>query len=252
MPTVIRKLHDIANPYVTWGLNLLFPPRCIACGAMTDAAHGLCVSCFTSLRLISHPQCDCCGLPFESDPLMEGALCGLCIGEMPLYSKARSAFVYDDTSRSMITQFKYSDRVERARSYGAWLARAGTEAIANSDVIIPVPLHIIRMLHRRYNQAALLAFALSDRIGLDVWPDGLLRVRHTPPQASLDRAARLENVKLAFAINPRYADALAGKRILLIDDVMTTGATIVACTKALLGAQVAQVNVLTLARTVRD
>jgi len=252
MSIVIRKLQTLANPYITVGLNLLFPPRCVACGAAAGAAHGVCVPCFEHLRFIESPQCACCGLPFEFDPQMEDALCGACLLERPAYRKARAVFSYDEVSRRMITQFKYSDRAERAHSYAPWLARTGVALIAESEVLIPVPLHLWRMLQRRYNQAALLAYSLSDYCGLPVWPDALLRVRHTPPQASLDRAARLENVKTAFAANPAYADALAGKRVLLIDDVMTTGATIVACTRTLLSAKVAQVSVLTLARTIKD
>lgn len=252
MSTVIRKLQALANPYLTVGLNLLFPPRCVACGAATSAAHGVCVPCFESLRFIASPQCDCCGVPFEYDPQMSDAQCGACLVSRPAYHKARAVFAYDDTSRRMITQFKYSDRVERANSYAAWMARAGAALIADSDVLVPVPLHLWRLLQRRYNQAALLAYSVSDLCHLPVWSDALLRVRHTPPQASLDRTARLENVKTAFAVNRDYGSALAGKRVLLVDDVMTTGATIEACTRTLLSAKVEQVNVVTLARTIRD
>lgn len=233
------------------GLNLLFPPRCIGCGGDVDEAHRFCRDCFGSLAFVSEPCCKLCGFPFDYD-LGQEALCGHCMHNPPPYETARTVLRYDEHSRTLITAFKYADRTDRMPAYAALLARAGAQMIAQSDVIIPVPLHRRRLLNRGYNQSALLAYGISDRCDLPVWPDGLRRIRHTPPQAGLTRAQRLKNVVGAFRVNHSYANALRGKRVLLVDDVMTTGATIQQAAQMLLGGGAKAVYVLTLARTIRD
>jgi ComF family protein len=252
-----RLLHlrqntmQIPRGWTALALNICFPPRCSACGVITDSAQGFCSDCFTNIRFIDAPVCQCCGFPFEFDP-GDDALCGTCMQDAPPYDKARAAFYYDDLTRSLITRYKYQDRTERTPLFGAMLARSGHELIAHSEVIIPVPLHRRRLLTRKYNQSLLLAHAVADQCGLAVWPDGLLRVRHTTPQAGLTRAERQANVKGAFRVNHRYATSLRGRAVLLVDDVITTGATIHACTKILKSAGAAKIYVLTLAKTVRD
>lgn len=180
----------------------------------------------------------------------EGALCGECLHEHPDYSRARAAFKYDEHSKSLVLRLKYHDQLQLAPVYGAWLAKAGKDLAAASDIIVPVPLHYWRFVWRRYNQSALLAQALAKNTGLAMLPDALIRTRRTPPQAGLTRTQRYDNVKGAFAANPRYVGRIKGKTVLLIDDVMTTGATLEQCTKALLKAGARSVNALTLARTV--
>lgn len=251
MQTVIRHLKEKTNPLLHAGMNLLFPPRCLSCSKMVDSPYQFCPDCFSQLQFIAEPHCDHCGLPFEYD-LGDDAICGMCMQEPPLYTQAHAAFHYNEFSRSMVTRFKYSDHTNRLPGYAQLLARAGTSIIAKSDAIVPVPLHPKRMLQRKYNQAALLSHGLSDICSLPVWPDALLRIKDTPPQASLSRNERLTNVKGAFRTNHAYASQLSGASILLVDDVMTTGATLSACTKMLLGASAKAVYVLTLARTVRD
>lgn len=208
----------------------------------------LCQPCWQQVAFITDPMCSCCGLPFDYK-MGEDVQCGECMRERPEYSRARAAFKYDEHSKSLVLKLKYHDQLQLAPIYGAWLAKAGKELVSASDVIVPVPLHYWRFVGRRYNQSAMLAQALAKNTGLTMLPDALVRTRRTPPQAGLTRAQRLDNVKGAFTVHARFAERIKGKTVLLIDDVMTTGATLNQCTKALLKAGAQSVNVLTLART---
>ncbi|NBO18234.1 MAG: ComF family protein, partial [Proteobacteria bacterium] len=210
-------------------------------------AGALCAECWERVVFLSEPDCAACGHPFEYAQL-GAALCAGCMADPPPYTQARAVLRYDEHSRALITRLKYADQGQLAAGYGAWLAARGQALLAHSDVIVPVPLHYWRFVQRRYNQSALLAYALAKKCPLKVIPDALTRTRHTRPQAALSRQQRQKNVRGAFAITARHAQALAGKRVLLIDDVMTTAATIHECTKALLGGGAAEVRVLTLAR----
>lgn len=230
-------------------LNLLFPPQCLACRARVTSNGTLCLDCWKQVRFISAPLCTRCGEPFEF-ALGDGAVCGECMRSEPSFAKARAAFRYDEHSRQLVTSFKYGDQTQLAPIYGAWLERAGKELIEASEVIVPVPLSYWRFISRRYNQSAILAHALAKKTGLPVLPDGLRRTRHTQAQAGLTRKQRQDNVRGAFAIGRRRQDRIRGKSVLLIDDVMTTRATIDECSKALLKGGAASVNVLTLAKTI--
>lgn len=228
-------------------LDVVFPPQCLSCHAIVAQAGNLCLPCWQNIHFITEPYCAACGLPFEYS-IGEGALCGVCLHAAPSFARARSAFTYDDASRALVLQLKYADQTHLAATYGVWLARFGSELIAGSDLIVPVPLHWRRFVSRRYNQAALLAYALRRQCGLPVLPDALLRTRPTAPQSGLTRKQRQKNVRGALRANPRHAAVVRGKNILLIDDVMTTMATVEQCAKALRKAGATQVNVLTLAR----
>lgn len=208
----------------------------------------MCQGCWQGLRFITAPMCDCCGRPFLYGAGDE-AICGLCFKDEPPYEACRSVLVYDDAARPLITRFKYGDRTDHLPALVRWLKVSGAQMLEASDVIVPVPLHVKRLMSRKYNQSALLAKGLSDASTLPVYMDGLVRKKHTPPQAGLSQSARRKNVQGAFAMNAKYEAALEGKRVLLIDDVMTTGATIHACTKALLRGGVTEVRVLTVAQT---
>lgn len=228
-------------------LNLLFPPRCLTCEEAVSAHGTLCAQCWSGITFLSGPCCGACGLPFDFD-MGEGALCAECLHRRPVFSRARAALRYDDASRRLIMELKYQDETQLARIFGPWMASAGRDMAAACDIIVPVPLHYWRFVKRRYNQAALLAQALAKPAGLPVLPDALLRTRATPQQAGLSKRERERNMRGAFRVNPRYAERLRGKSVLLIDDVFTTGATLSACTRSLLAAQAASVSVLTLAR----
>jgi len=229
-------------------LDLCFPPHCAGCEAQVEAAGNLCSPCFTQLRQIAAPMCSCCGMPFANP--VEVGLCANCASQHPLFVQARAAWVYNEVSGTLVRRLKFHDRTAMLPRYGKALAVAGREMLQESDVAVPVPLHWRRLLKRRYNQSALLAFALAREVEIPVLVGVLRRIRHTVPQTRLKGEERRKNVKGAFAV--REPERIRGKRVLLIDDVMTTGATILASTDALLRAGAQEVRVLTLARTLRE
>jgi ComF family protein len=231
-------------------LNALLPPRCLSCGGGVEAPGSLCPSCWAGLGFIGPPFCAACGFPFDFE-LGAEALCGACERERPRYERARAVLRYDEDSRGLLLGFKHADRTEGAPAFARWLARAGGELLAESDLIVPVPLHRRRLFARRYNQAALLALAVGRLADRPVVPDLLVRRRNTPSQGHLNAAARRRNVAGAFAVPARRFLEISGRRVLLIDDVLTTGATVEACAGALLRARAAAVDVLVLARVVR-
>lgn len=240
-------------------LDLLLPPRCLGCGDLVEVQGTLCPSCWSAITFIAEPLCRRCGLPFGFEspeaagpPDDAGYDCGACLAEPPPYSRARAVMRYDDASRPLLLGFKHGDRTEAARPFAGWMARSGADLLAAADLVAPVPLHWRRLIARRYNQAALLSQPLARLAGAAAVPDLLLRRRATPSQGRLSRAERQRNVAGAFAVNPARAEALRGRRLLLVDDVMTTGATVSACARAALKAGAAAVDVLVLARAVRD
>lgn len=226
-------------------LDALLPPQCLVCHALVDTPGNLCADCFGNFTFITKPHCERCGIPLET-PVIEDVVCGACLKDPPSYAGARAAFVYDDASRRLVLKLKHGDRTDAAVHLARWLHRAGGELAARCDVIVPVPLHRWRLLMRTYNQAALLANKLGELADKPVIPDAMARIRRTPPQGGLDRAARRRNVARAFAVT--RPEAFKNKRVLLIDDVLTTGATANACAETLLKAGAVNVDVLVLAR----
>lgn len=236
-------------------LDAVLPPLCLGCNEIVGEPGTLCATCWQGFAFIAEPHCACCGYPFEED-LGSDALCGACLARLPRYRRARAALAYDDGSRRLVLPFKHGDRTDIARAFGGWMARAGAELLASADLITPVPLHWRRLLARRYNQAALLAHVLAREAGPEsgarrVVPDLLRRRRWTGSQAGLKARERRSNVRHAFDVHPRWRALASGKTVLLVDDVLTTGATVEACTRALERAGVRHVDVLTLARVVR-
>lgn len=240
---------DIFKYQATRVLDLLLPPRCYGCGEEVQRQGTLCASCWSGLHFISSPRCRLCGYPFDY-ALPDSSLCGACLAHPPGYDKAVSALVYDDASRKLILSFKHGDRTETAPSLAQLMAQAGQDCLSRADLIIPVPLHRGRLFSRRYNQSALLARSLSSISGVPWAPDLLERGKRTPTQGGLNRMQRAQNVHNAFRIRQEKAAALAGRHILLVDDVLTTGATVEACAVCLRKAGVASVLILTLARVV--
>ncbi len=232
-------------------VDMLFPPRCLACSELTEAHGNVCADCWQTLNFISAPFCHHCGDPFPYN-LKDATTCMACLQTPPPFAGARAVLHYSPASRRLIAGFKYYDRTQATPMFARWMLQAGQHLLSQADVIMPVPLHRRRLIKRRYNQSALLTAELARQSGKPVLLDGLQRTRHTPQQAGLTREQRQENVKSAFTVNPKHAIAIQGKRVLLIDDVMTTGATLHACTHALLDAGAKDVYLLTLARRVLE
>jgi len=231
-------------------IDIIYPPVCLSCKNPVAEAISLCSDCWEDINFISNPKCQKCGMPFEIEAHDE-ALCGECIAKPPPYNQARAAFVYEDKSAPLITGFKYGDKLHSTKYFAGIMARSGKELIERTDIIVPVPLHRIRLFKRRYNQASLLANVIAKQNLLPVINNLLIRKKNTPPQASLLFRQRIKNVQGAFTFNAKYNEIIKGKNILLIDDVMTTGATIKSCCRRLLKAGASEVNVLTIARTTK-
>jgi len=232
-------------------LDLLLPPRCLGTGEIVDRQGMVTPAFWSQLTFIDTPYCQTCGLPFPfATP--EGTLCAACIEEEPVFDAARAAVVYCKASRQLILDFKYGDRLHAVDTFLPWLARAGTEMLAETNLIIPVPLHRKRLWQRRFNQSALLAQKLARAGGKTYMPNGLIRRRHTIPQKGLSRKERYRNVKNAFAVPPPAQTALNGKTVMIVDDVFTSGATLNECARILKKAGAAKVFVLTVARVTRE
>lgn len=228
-------------------LDQLYPPLCLHCDAAVATADALCARCFAQLRPISAPCCPVLGLPFEI-PLGPEARSAEAIADPPPFRRARSAVLYNEVARKLVARLKYGDRPELARFCARLMARAGRELWDDAPVIVPVPLHRVRQLERRYNQSAELARALGRLTGLRVEPGLVTRTRRTRQQVGLSAEARQRNVAGAFTARPDAAMRLRGRSVVLLDDVITTGATVKAVTRALNRAGIDQVDVISFAR----
>ncbi len=229
-------------------LDLLFPPLCMGCRTQVGQP-GFCAGCWSQITFLDGPCCRCCGLPFAV--ALEGdTLCAACLTRPPAFDTARAILAYDDKSRAAILALKHADRLDLVPGFARWLGRTGRAMLEDSDLVIPVPLHPLRLWRRRYNQSAELARRLSREWNLAYAPLALARSRPTPSQGAMTGArARRRNVLGAFKV--RDPAAVASKRILLLDDVLTTGATADSCARALKRAGAARVHVLVLARIVK-
>jgi ComF family protein len=242
--TLPARLRQVGRIIV----DAVLPPRCLACGEIVGEPDSLCGSCWAAITFFAPPWCAVCGLPFPH-PMGAAALCGACARRRPSWDRARAVLRYDKNSRQLLLAFKHGDRTHLAGAFGRWMHRAGGEVLDGVDLLVPVPLHWTRLFRRRFNQAALLAQAIHAAGGPPVAADWLVRRRRTPSQGLLGPAARARNVRGAFAL--RRGCDVKGKRIVLIDDVLTTGATAEECARVLRRRGAAFLGVLTLARAVR-
>ncbi len=230
-------------------LDLLLPPQCLTCDEAVDAPGRFCAGCFRRVGFVSDPCCVRCGVPFaHAGHGGADMICPVCRDQPPAWERARGALRYDAKSRRVLLPFKHADHTEHATALAALMARAGAALLRDADLLVPVPLHRRRLIARRYNQAALLARALARASGRRLLVDALRRTRATMPLGELSAAARARLVDGAFAVRENRAGDIIGRRVLLIDDVMTSGATCGACAKALLAAGAAAVDVLVAAR----
>ncbi len=245
-PRHALQLLRLAGGFV---LDALLPPACLACDAPVDRPGRLCGPCFRRTGFVTDPLCVCCGVPFAHAGQGNGqGLCPACAAEPPAFQRARAALRYDAQARRIVLPLKYAGRTEIAAALGPLMARAGAALLHDAEVLVPVPLHRRRLIARRYNQAALLARAIGRLSARPAVLDGLRRLRATPPLGDKSAAERQAELVGAFAVRDRRAPLLVGRRVLLIDDVMTSGATANACAAALLRGGARAVDVLAAAR----
>jgi ComF family protein len=245
-----QRGHDAAGAFLKAGAravqDLIFPHHDFDLGSRA-ASPGLTAQGWARVAFLEAPVCDGCGLPFDYD-LGPGVRCAACEARPRAFARARAACLYDEASRDLILQFKHADRVDLARLFSLWLSRAATELVAEADAVVPVPMHPLRLIRRRYNQAAEMARPLARRSGVAYWPGALKRRRAGESQAGKSGSGRRRNVAGAYVCPEAWRAKVAGKRLLLVDDVMTTGATAEACAKALLKAGARAVDLAVIAR----
>jgi ComF family protein len=242
----VSRLPQLLRASWSSFVDTITPPQCLSCHTPINAGAGLCVVCWQKLNHLDEPVCDALGTPFEFDH-GEGALSAAAIAEPPSWDKARAAVVFDEASKPLVHQLKYHDHQEAGLVMAKMMAQAGRHLIKDCNVILPVPLHWMRLWRRRFNQAAFLGQHISKSSGKPCVVDVLNRETATRQQVGLTAAERRKNVRRAFAIAPEKRAAVDGKRVLLIDDIRTTGATVSACTEVLRDAGATQVYVLTFA-----
>ena len=233
----------------TGAIDFVYPPSCLACHAPVAQADALCASCFGKLRPITAPYCPVLGIPFEVD-LGPGALSAEAIANPPPYQRARTALVYSQVAGLLVSRLKYGDRPELASFCARLMAAAGQELLGPDAVLLPVPLHPLRQLTRRYNQSAEIARALSHLTGVPLLPGLVRRKRATRRQVGLSADARSRNVAGAFIAAPDAVVRLKGRRVVIVDDVITTGSTVKAVTLALKRGGVDKIDVIAFARVV--
>lgn len=230
-------------------LDVLLPPQCLACHEPVSDHGTLCPSCWTRIDFIEPPLCDKTGLPFAYDP-GEGVFSGAALVRDTHYARLRAVARYGDVARALVHGLKYHDRLEGAPALARWMRRAGRVLIDDCDVILPVPLHGWRRWRRRYNQAALLVREIARNEPVRPLYGVLRRSRATRPQIGLNPRQRRRNVAGAFTLAPDAGECVATKRVLLVDDVLTTGATADACAAALKRGGARKIDVLVFARVV--
>lgn len=225
--------------------NLIFPNVCVSCECIIDENLNLCSECNKKINFLTKHYCNVCGVVI-SDNIYT---CGKCIINPPPFKVIRSVFAYDQHSKNMIINFKFFDNLNYVKIYAKWIHQANQDTFQNAEVIIPIPLHKMRLFKRKYNQAALLAKELSKLSNLSYTPFAIKRLRHTAPQAGLSLKQREKNLKKAKTSNKKI---IKNKIVILVDDVVTTGATVRSCSQEILNSGAKEVRVLSLARTVND
>src|SRR5579863_8962117 len=245
-PVHIRRAADAIRAVLRAALDLALPPLCPACREPV-ASRALCPACWSKLSFITRPYCERLGIPFVYDP-GPGILSMEAIADPPAYRRARAAVRFDEIARALVHALKYGDRLDLAPMMGRWVSHAGRELLAEADALVPVPLHWRRLWARRFNQSAMLAAAISAESSVPIAAGVLKRVKPTAQQVGLSRTERAANVQGAFRVPPEAKGAVDGRRLVLVDDVLTSGATVDGCARALLRAGAANVDVLIFAR----
>lgn len=238
------------NGFLSQIIKIFLPPRCIKCGAVLSDDDGLCPECFNQLNFITAPYCHRCGHPFEEATGSKKLICANCAKKHKTpFRFNRSALYYDDISKDLILALKFMDKTENAKTLAKWLYIAGHDIWQEEvDILVPVPLHYKRLIKRRYNQSALLVKELSKLAGIKADYTSLIKHKSTKPQVQFSGRERVKNVKGVFSV--KHPEKIQGKRVVLIDDVMTTGSTLKECALALKKAGAKSVDTLTVARVI--
>ncbi|WP_170327798.1 ComF family protein [Ruegeria arenilitoris] len=233
-------------------VQLIYPPRCLGCGELTEQDFGLCGQCWRDTPFIGGVMCESCGVPLPGEADGHRIECDDCMKTPRPWQDGRAALLYDGKARSLILALKHGDRPELAKPAARWMAQAGRELFRDDMLIAPVPLHWSRLLKRRYNQSALLAQHLGRQTELDVCPDLLVRRVRTPVLDGKTASERAETLADAIVTHPKRLHRMQGRDVLLVDDVMTSGATLSACARVCLAAGANHIFVLVLARVAKD
>jgi ComF family protein len=233
-------------------LQVLYPPQCISCSAPVVSDFGLCAECWRETPFIAGLVCDQCGIPLPGGEPDENVRCDDCMTIARPWDRGRAALLYRDNGRRLVLALKHGDRMDLARPAASWLRKAAAPILLPGMLVVPVPLHWLRLVQRKFNQAALLSRGIARAAGLEHCPDALVRRRSTGSQDGKTRDVRFANLIGAFAVPKRREKRIEGRDILLVDDVMTSGATFAAATEVLFSAGARSVSVLSLARVAKD
>jgi ComF family protein len=233
-------------------LHLVYPPQCLTCDARVTSDFGLCGTCWRQTPFITGLTCSKCGTPLPGQEEGVEVLCDDCLAIARPWARGRAAMLYQDNGRALVLALKHGDRLDLVRPAAQWLQAAAGPLLRRDMLVAPVPLHWRRLLLRRYNQAAMLSGALAKRAGLEHCPDLLRRLRQTGTQEGRSRDGRFANMAEALSLTPRQAHRVEGRHLLLVDDVMTSGATLAAAAEACIAGGAADVSVLVLARVAKD
>ena len=238
-------MASVIRTCARWALDFALPPRCAGCGTIVENVHSFCLDCWTKIEFLGESGCTTCGLPLEAT---EAETCGACLASPPRIARTRAAVAYGDLTRSLAIRLKYGRKVAIARTMARYMAPLIGEA-ASDPILVPVPLHRTRLWGRGFNQSALVARELSRRLEFRTDPCALRRLKRTPPLKGMSRAQRRKTVAAAFKVADQ--SAIAGRTVILIDDVLTTGSTAEACARVLQRAGAVRVELITWARVVR-